>query len=158
MQKYKNNTPPHLKKHICLYSLSVFVSMELVLHNMAEQKLSFTMFRRVTVENWHPEKKPLSTDARGCQFQLLLYLFRYADCLNFREILIEWLEFYSEPCAHTFLQLLDLFLIIPFSIKNRNRDKFASQITIKCSVMQIDSCLARAIATAQKKVIYTFYI
>lgn len=26
------------------------------------------------------------------------------------------------------------------------------------NVMQIDSCLARAIATAQKKVIYTFYI
>lgn len=148
--------------HVCLYSLSVFVSMELVLHNMAEQKLSFTMFRRVTVENWHPEKTIVNR-REGVSIPTVAlpnrhYLFRYADCLNFREILIEWLEFYSEPCAHTFLQLLDLFLIIPFSIKNRNRDKFASQIAIKCSVMQIDSCLARAIATAQKKVIYTFYI
>lgn len=57
-----------------------------------------------------------------------------------------------------FSAAIRFILIIPFSIKNRNRDKFASQITIKCSVMQIDSCLARAIATAQKKVIYTFYI
>lgn len=35
---------------------------------------------------------------------------------------------------------------------------YQEQKTIKCSVMQIDSCLARAIATAQKKVIYTFHI